>query len=649
MITMKTKLSLLVLAFTLCGLSACHDDDPALEPEQQEEDFAEVFSPAEPDYAFVAIDAPVFISSSIKAEVKDALQSFLTNITSLEEAEVAVVRDEDIGTYNGELLDLYQRGGFIIVAQPDGDRYREFAANYNLPNAIPFGASQDVLLYATSNQREHYVLYSTNPFNTDEIEDPVILSMLEKNAESYYKRRIFELCRWLKEQRQSQADTRSDITYVSQFDPKVLITKCDLINHDFSIPMNHVVADFTGGSPDVVDVTGSVVVKYTIYSAYVFEGAKQPGDYYIVKADLLVRNGSMYDTFSKRHGLVLHSGAGYFMKKFELVSSLIDPSDYLPVAGDDSETVMRKKEGLKQLIMQMAIDQRINQGLVVPGVYFFSTPSPTTTIGATSYTSGINVGISGSLSAGPKSIGGNLGFSANYESSESKTISDLSIKVDTEANSQEVKNTYMVENFGTFWKADGAKEIEKCIPLIARSDFNAASTWCWVVPAGSAGVEDSSDVSFHLLTYFDYHYEYFVDSSSQFNMDGFHKKFNNASYAASEVPHASREPFGVIALKNNETMAIYDISVWVQDEHVGEGDPLVIVDSGYEPGEEALCALPVGTYYIEFTMKYKQPDDPTHMVTSRWKLGNIKVKSDSDQDKATTKISSANFELIDVN
>ena len=48
-------------------------------------------------------------------------------------------------------------------------------------------------------------------------------------------------------------------------------------------------------------------------------------------------------------------------------------------------------------------------------------------------------------------------------------------------------------------------------------------------------------------------------------------------------------------------------------------------------------------------MKYKQPDDPTHMVTSRWKLGNIKVKSDSDQDKATTRISSADFELIDVN
>ena len=116
MTTIKPILSLLIMIFALCGLSACHDDDPVLEPEQQEEDFAEVFSPAEPDYASVAINAPVFISSSIKAEVKEGLQTFLTNITSLEDAEVAVVKDEDIGSYEGRLLELYQRGGFIIVA-----------------------------------------------------------------------------------------------------------------------------------------------------------------------------------------------------------------------------------------------------------------------------------------------------------------------------------------------------------------------------------------------------------------------------------------------------------------------------------------------------------------------------------------------------
>lgn len=80
---MKAKYYLFMLAFALCGVTACHDDDPVVSPEENvEEDFAEVFSPSEPDYASVAINAPVFISSSIKAEVREGLQTFLTNIIS---------------------------------------------------------------------------------------------------------------------------------------------------------------------------------------------------------------------------------------------------------------------------------------------------------------------------------------------------------------------------------------------------------------------------------------------------------------------------------------------------------------------------------------------------------------------------------------
>ena len=101
-----------MLAFALCGVTACHDDDPVVSPEENvEEDFAEVFSPSEPDYASVAINAPVFISSSIKAEVREGLQTFLTNITSLEDAEVAVGGDSSPGIgYRG-------MGGTILITR----------------------------------------------------------------------------------------------------------------------------------------------------------------------------------------------------------------------------------------------------------------------------------------------------------------------------------------------------------------------------------------------------------------------------------------------------------------------------------------------------------------------------------------------------
>ena len=73
---------------------------------------------------------------------------------TLDEAEIAVVRDEDVGTYEGRLLDFYNRGGLLVVAEPISTRYREFAEKYGIPDLMPFDASQDVLLYVTCNRRE---------------------------------------------------------------------------------------------------------------------------------------------------------------------------------------------------------------------------------------------------------------------------------------------------------------------------------------------------------------------------------------------------------------------------------------------------------------------------------------------------------------
>ncbi|MBQ9203865.1 MAG: hypothetical protein IJ155_06460 [Prevotella sp.] len=640
-----SKLYILLLS-ALVGLTACtNDSNPVVNPEDSDE--SGVFMQDDPDYSSVVIDAPVFISASIKAEVREGLQAFLTNITSLDDAEVAVVRDEDIGTYDGELLAFYQRGGFIIVAQPDGDRYREFAAKYDLPNALPFNASQEVLLYATSKKREHYVLYATNPFDPEEIEDPLVLSMLEQNAQSYYKRRIFEICRWLKDQRTGSARTRAAVQ-LNQFKSDIFIDESDVINLDFSVPMKNVVADRKTSKADWIDANGSVVVKYTVYSAYVFEGNKQPGDYYIVRTDLLVRNGSVFSSFKKKHGLVTHWGTGYYMKRFDLSSAMVDPSKYTFKDDDDRETREWKYRNLQEIANYMMVTGKVHKDVMVPGISFYSSPSPGTTIGSTSYTSGINIGLNGSLSAGSVSSAG-LAFSASHSKSETVNISDITIEVNTEAESQAVTNSYITKPIGSFTFPDGhdEKDVVNLIPLVARSDFNAQSVWCWAVPVSEA-VRDSSDASFMLATCFDYEYASYVHSSDDlFYPDGYHKSFHAKNYSYAQIPHPSRVPFGVIALKNNETLAIYNIRIWAQDDKAGQGDPLYVVESGYQPGEEALCAVPVGTYYIEFSMKYKQQDKPTNIVESRWKIESVEVKKAIDQESATTKISSGIAELIE--
>lgn len=110
---MNTRLSILLLS-ALLGLAACStDDNPDNNPET-----TDTSAYSEPDYNAVKCDVPVFVSASIKTEVRTALESYLTSITSLDEAEVAVVKGEDIGTYEGRLMDLYERGGLVVVARP---------------------------------------------------------------------------------------------------------------------------------------------------------------------------------------------------------------------------------------------------------------------------------------------------------------------------------------------------------------------------------------------------------------------------------------------------------------------------------------------------------------------------------------------------
>lgn len=133
---MNTRLSILLLS-ALLGLAACStDDNPDNNPET-----TDTSAYSEPDYNAVKCDVPVFVSASIKTEVRTALESYLTSITSLDEAEVAVVKGEDIGIYEGRLMDLYERGGLVVVARPTGEHFQAFADRYGIFDALPFDTS----------------------------------------------------------------------------------------------------------------------------------------------------------------------------------------------------------------------------------------------------------------------------------------------------------------------------------------------------------------------------------------------------------------------------------------------------------------------------------------------------------------------------
>ena len=124
---MNTKLSTLLLS-VIFGLTACSVDDTSITPSDNPDDI----SWEKPDYTSVKCDDPVFISDGIKPEVRSALDTYLTNITSLDEAMVAVVKPEDIGTYEGKLKAFYDRGGLVVVAHPTTR-----PSMHSLPRSLP--------------------------------------------------------------------------------------------------------------------------------------------------------------------------------------------------------------------------------------------------------------------------------------------------------------------------------------------------------------------------------------------------------------------------------------------------------------------------------------------------------------------------------
>lgn len=312
---MKPRLSLLMLALVLCGLSACQDDrDPEPVPTPEMPVLPAVPDGVEPDYASVKCDTPIFVSDGIRPEVKAGMQQFLTTFTTLDEAGVVVLKPEDIGIYEGKLLEAFNRGALIVVARPTGASFQDFTRRYGIFDTMPFDASQPVLLFATDNSKVSYTLYADGP--------------TEGEAEDiYYKQRIFHFFRWVKQHRGKEAAVATTRA----------IDEEQQIIQNFEVQMNHEVCK-SGSNSHSLNTTGSIDVSYNIRPAYAFEeeGA-EAGDHYIVEAEVTAHNADFYRPYVT-NGLTGNVViAGYFMRELSLGAQLVgEKGAYLTEVSSDA-------------------------------------------------------------------------------------------------------------------------------------------------------------------------------------------------------------------------------------------------------------------------------------------------------------------------
>ena len=608
---MKTRLSILGLGIMLGLISCSVDDNPTDGPND------DYIYPKEPDYESVKCDVPVFVSEHLAPQVLTAVESYLTNMTTIENANVAVVEPEDIPVCEDKLVDLYNRGGLIVIARPTGEHYAEFASKYNIGFDMPIDPSQSILLFAFDNKQNCYVLFANGPFKGQYPDDDDVWEIdpgepINEEAgpdeeledeQTYNKRRIFEFFRWVKSERNKPAATRT--TWVSVYNPYVYFKECQHITHNYEMSLNHKVCKVLGCKADYINVSSSIEVSYSIYAAYVFQCSENAGDYYIVSRTVTAHNGPLYAPFDKVHGVVSINAAGYYMKELEVTSQLNDSTGWYKLSD----------------------------------LQFCGDVTPITTVGSTDYTTGVNLGLSGAVSVGTNDAF-SCGFNASYNLSRTRTISDLEIKKAADTDARKVTHNYIVKNNKLSGKNNGEymykgyKAMTKDVPLIARSDFDNTAEWCWRVPAGTNQVADSAFTKFKLYTYLDYKYGCYLVS----NFNVLYGRTHGYEYTAGciqSITPPSRVPFGILEFKNEFDNAIANICIYKYESKTKNYDFFTKIPSSYLQGDTAKCVLPTGYYRIAFD----QMNTSTNKVDSSWQIDNVLIKNARTEKGSTTSVS----------
>ena len=354
--------------------------------------------------------------------------------------------------------------------------------------------------------------------------------------------------------------------------------------------------------------SANVDVNYKIYPIYVFSVSPgdTPGDYYTVEGSCTVHNFSLWSPYQQLHGALKNYIIGYFMQncsfKFELTDSDDKPID---------------------------------------GLMFWKDPWPASTEGSKSYTDGYSNTLGGSITGGYQqgqgaSIAISGSFSHTWEHNTSVTLPDVQVVLNTPDNAVWYK--YNVQNFNKRRNWDNRNND---YPLASRSDFNAPSYWIWKIPYGKAGVKDGANNVFKMRCTFDCTYGmYNWWRGQKWSREQTWKNQNKNVVYTQTINPPSRNPFGVLALKNNGNNVVADIEIYRQNDPAG-AKPYATIPSGYNKGEVARIKLPTGVYRIRF----KVYSPVTNTVLSTYKYENIEVKLGANETEGTTEVSSVNASL----
>lgn len=538
----------------------------------------------------VASKEKIGLPSAIVGKMPDYLQAALnirfTNAGGeiSDDLKVVVIAQDQVDANTDKLLGFYEAGGTVVVVNPDDEQLVAWCEGNGIRYAGDAGSD---------NGDDHHLLYAFNKTANYYFLDDFVHDDDESNcnvALDKFVSWVNEYAAPAKAQRASLfgGATRADYDIKKLFGNQTL-------NHTFQMCLdNKTLAHVLWSKADKLSRSGTVDVAYSIYPLYSFQAnGSSAGDYYIVECAFTVHNAQMYNgSWTKKHGGVKSHLCGFYLKKFEITNEL----GYFKEDASGGKTYIDLSAGEVKFP---------EQGF----------PVPETTIGATSYTSGFQWSIGGSVSGGLQSGGPMfsvtpISYSVGWNNSETRSVSDLTIRKD----SPNGKVGYVFDINNTPHTSSGKKHTG--VPAIASGDFTIHQSWIWYVPKTKD--YDTGEYGVKLTvrpTYEAYHwYSSAADFSTSSWGDAIPEKDRCFKMT---LLQPNRIPKGVLDLVNTKTGKEYmtDIKIWQEGSSTSKAPDYTI--PGSFRGKAATIELPKGRYKVQVKLGTSADAlEPYHSVSA---------------------------------
>lgn len=557
----------------------------------------------------VLVNEKVYFASVLPATIDNALRMSLSSIiTNPEDAVIIVVKSSDMYMNEGLLKKAWKDGKIIVEVEPETEIHQKFWSSLGVPSYMLSSVS-DLMLIGIQ-KCESYCLqnpFIVNDYMSDlEIEEDENASPSDEPADwedqdsevisfdeevEYLNSKLSLFAEWLNEKSLTKNEDkptglekfRGDISsFFDNSDFSQVYTKVFTVGAD-----DYQLCKIASSKPDKITRHAQVSVQFTITPLYIYErNTNAAGDYYFVTATITSHNGDLYGTYKKKHGAIWTYAHAFYSENIHWTADIITgKSDY--------------------------------------AASFHQNPTPQTTESSSSYSASFSTNINASGQGGRMGghISGNLTLGANFTWTQnvSRELKDQMVS-DKSINST-VNYDYLCMNF---IKDD---DVNKAIPLIARSNQVCNSSWCWRV----AGTKDNDTTANFTFTYtLDPQYGYMYRHTSWW-AEG-HEKHNihllpeNNRTTTFSIVRPDRLQRGILHLKCTDPNYLNHVVILDSQK-----DTAATANSAYEEHSELNFQLPVGKYTVEFDVR----TGGGTLIGSRRSISDVAIKTGEITDVPT--------------